>query len=89
MTLTLKGKADETSRFYEIFDKFFDCLNVRSPSAGKLSRNPFKDPYRSPTDFWLKVHVYNIQCGTCINYSYMYTCTCLNTVAEGNLPGLS
>eukprot|EP00731_Ephydatia_muelleri_P032656 Em0024g200a len=40
--------------FAEIFDRFFDCLNSSSLSAGKRSRNPFRSPYRSGTDWKLK-----------------------------------
>ena len=42
--------------FAEIFDRFFDCLNSSSLSAGKRSRNPFRSPYRSGTDWKLKVN---------------------------------
>ena len=55
MKLVVGVKAEETSKFAEMFDKFFDCVNVTNFSAGKYSRNPFKDPYRSSTDFRLKV----------------------------------
>jgi len=59
--------AEETAKFAEYFDKFFDCLNVSNPSVGKKSKNIFKNPYRKSTDedkedFRLKVshvnHVY-------------------------------
>ena len=48
-------RAKETAAFVQNFDKFFDCLNVRSFKAGKETRNPFKDPYRSASDERLKV----------------------------------
>ena len=38
-----------------MFDHFFDCLSVNSFIAGKFKRKPFQDPYRSPSDFRLKV----------------------------------
>ena len=38
-----------------MFNKFFDCLNVGNCTSGKHTRNAFKDPYRSATDFRLKV----------------------------------
>ena len=47
--------AKETAKFVEYFDKFFDCLNVGDFESGKKARNPFKDPFRSGSDFRLKV----------------------------------
>ena len=37
------------------FDKFFDCLNVSNYVNGKHERKVFQDPYRSGSDFRLKV----------------------------------
>ena len=48
-------EAEETAIFTEMFNNFFDCLNVKSISAGKRTRNAFKSPYRSATDWRLKV----------------------------------
>ena len=45
--------AQETAKFVGMFDKFFDCLN--SFTKGKHSRKAFQNPYRSATDFCLKV----------------------------------
>lgn len=47
-------EAKETAIFVNIFDKFFDCLNVRNLTDGKTKRKMFQDPYRSGTDFRLK-----------------------------------
>ena len=47
----------ETAKFVSMFDKFFDCLNVRDFTTGKHHRKSFQDPYRSSTDFRLKVHI--------------------------------
>ena len=55
LTHTLGAAAEQTAAFTAIFDKFFDCLNVASLSAGKLQGNAFKALYRSVTDFRLKV----------------------------------
>ena len=44
-----------TATFVEMFDKFFDCMNVSTLSEGKLQRNLFKSPYRHVDDFRLKV----------------------------------
>ena len=41
--------------FVEMFDHFFDCLNVNNLSSGKLQRNSFKSPYQGVNDFRLKV----------------------------------
>ena len=58
--LQLTGGTDvrETVKFVEMFDKFFDSLNVNSYNAGRLKRKVFKQPFRSATDFRLKVHVH-------------------------------
>lgn len=45
----------KTAEFTEMFDKFFDCLNVSNFTSGKKSRNPFKSPYYSEKDFRIKV----------------------------------
>ena len=50
----MRGKHD-IAAFVEMFDKFFDCVNVNSYTAGKYQRKVFKQPYRSATDFRLKV----------------------------------
>ena len=55
LTLVVGPSAKETARFADMFDKFFDCMNCSSLSAGKRSRNPFKSPFRSATDWKLKV----------------------------------
>lgn len=51
----LGHEAEETARFADYFDKFFDALNVSNFDSGKFERKPFKDPYRCATDFRLKV----------------------------------
>ena len=45
----------ETIKCVDYFDKFFDCMNVSSLSAGRHQRKPFKQPYYSKDDFRLKV----------------------------------
>ncbi len=47
--------VEETAKFVEFFDKFFDCVNVGDFDSGMRTRNPFKAPYRSGSDFRLKV----------------------------------
>ena len=51
-------ETHETAIFCDMFNKFFDCLNVKNYDEGKLSRNPFKHPYRSSEDFRLEVNQY-------------------------------
>ena len=57
LNLVVGPKAKETSRFADMFDKFFDCMNCSTLSAGKRSRNPFKSPFRSGSDWKLKVFI--------------------------------
>ena len=53
------GKAAfETAYFLEKMDKFFDCLNVSSYTAGKRHRKPFQQPYHSSEDFRLLVSIF-------------------------------
>ena len=56
LRLTGGEEALETARFVDMFDKFFDCLNVNNFHAGKHKRKVFQDPFR-PNDFRLKVGV--------------------------------
>ena len=64
VTAALKYKRNsetqETTRFCRMFNKFFDCLNVRSLEEHVHKRNPDIRPYRSPTDPQLQVsHVHS------------------------------
>lgn len=47
--------AIETANFIEKMDKFFDCFNVSTFTAGKHQLKPFLEPYRSKNDFRLNV----------------------------------
>ena len=47
---------EETATFIKMMNKFLDCLNVEDFNSGKFSRNLFKSPYRSGSDFRLKVY---------------------------------
>ena len=55
LQLFIGEEAAETSKFTSMFDKFFDAMNFSNFYNGQHSRNPFKSPYRSATDFRLKV----------------------------------
>ena len=48
-----------TAKFIEMMDKMFDCLNVGNYTDGKHKRNCFKQPYRGPDDFRLKVNYFD------------------------------
>ena len=57
--LTGGKEAFETAYFIGKIDKLFDCLNVMSIwGGGGKKRKVFQNPYRSATDFRVKVHVY-------------------------------
>ena len=53
----LGEEATETSHFIEMFDKFFDALNVTNYTSCIKSLKPFKKPYRGKDDYRLKVNV--------------------------------
>ena len=50
--------TEETQKFVLIFDKFFDCLNVRSLDEWAFKRKDDLKPYYSPTDVRFKVSNY-------------------------------
>ena len=50
-----KDAASGTVKFIEMMDKFFDCLNVRAPSVGKVKRKPFQNSYTNCNDFRIQV----------------------------------
>ena len=49
------GYAEGTAKLIEIVDHLFDCLNARNLDEAKLKRKPFRSPYRTGTDWRLKV----------------------------------
>ena len=57
----------ETQRFVRTFDKFFDCLNVRSPSEYIKKRKENLKPYTSTDDSRLCVSL-------CYNIIHMCVC---------------
>ena len=48
-------EVKETAKFVDMFDKFFDCLNVNNFTTGYHNRKDFQQPYRSAADFRLQV----------------------------------
>ena len=47
--------TSETEVFIRNFDRWFDCMNVRSLSEAKTKRKPDLEPYTSPDDSRFKV----------------------------------
>ncbi len=98
--LQLTGGSDvkETVKFVEMFDKFFDSFNVNSYNTGRLKRKIFKQPYRSATDFRLKVqcvpdylHVISLSGRKCalfyLKHGHVFVCF-LCVVVERGLPSI-
>ena len=48
--------TSETQKFCAIFDRFFDCMNVRAYSEGTKKSKPDLLPYRTPNDTRFKVN---------------------------------
>ena len=84
MQATQGQESEETLRFITMFDQFFDCFNVRSYDEGKRQRKPFKQPYRSGSDFRLQVCILYYYQHACIHYkSFVYICA--NALPSGLL----
>lgn len=69
-------ESTETQRFVRNFDKFFDCLNVRSPDEHQRRRKPNLKPYTSPADerlivSWLVgcIYIHTVVYMFCVNSS--------------------
>ena len=58
LTLTGGSTVEETAKFVNLMDKFFDCMNVHNFSHGVQARKPFQMPYRSGKDKRLQVCVH-------------------------------
>ena len=77
------GDTSETQKFVKHFDRFFDCLNVRSMNECIQRRKPDLRPYRDPSDNRLKVH------GLCYFTGCLFNCLiALITVAKGGISWL-
>ena len=55
LVLVVGPEAQATAEFVQMFDKFFDILNVSNFTNGTYHRKPFKHPYRSGDDVRLTV----------------------------------
>ena len=53
------NEADETAKFVEMFDKFFDALNVTNYTKCIVKRKYFQTVYRWAKDFRLEVLKYH------------------------------
>lgn len=64
----------ETERFVRLFDKLFDCLNVRSVNEAITKKKPNLKPYKSATDERLKVsHTWDMCCSKWFLYGLLAT----------------
>ena len=66
-------ETTETQRFIKMFDKFFDCLNVRSPDEYRRKRKPDLKPYTCSSDERLTVSL----CVPSIDYKRLVRVFCL------------
>ena len=55
LPLVVGEQATETSQFVDIFDKFFDIMNVKDFTSGASYQKQFLQPYRRSDDERLKV----------------------------------
>ena len=53
-------ETKETETLCRMFDRFFDCLNVRSLSEWQKKKKPDLKPYSSSDDERLKVTFYSV-----------------------------
>ena len=64
--LTGGPDAQETAKFIEMFDKFFDCLNVDNLNEGNQEKKDFKKPYEKKDDIRLTVRITLFKKSACI-----------------------
>lgn len=50
--------TDEVQQFVQLFDKFFDCVNVRDDQQWRRKRKPDLKPYRSLDDERFEVSIF-------------------------------
>ena len=60
-------ETTETEAFLRMFDKFFDCVNVRTLSEGIKKKKPNLMPYRSSSDERLKVCFF-----VCLSFIFLW-----------------
>ena len=59
--------ASETSRFVDMFDRFFDCLNVKDLNEYKKKKKPNLRLYYNTNDECLLVYGSGLQCGCVVH----------------------
>ena len=81
-----KDNTVETRLFIRNMDRFFDCLNVKSPRQGILERKEYRRPYSSPTDHRFKVlfesltiHPHSCVLAHMHTHTHSHTHTCTHT----------
>lgn len=57
----------ETRTFIRMFDRFFDIMNIRTPSDGTREIKEIKRPFTKPDDYRFKVHT-SLKCKVVIFY---------------------
>ena len=55
LTQVVGEKAEATAELVSMVDCLFDCLNVHNLEEAKFKRKRFRSPYRSSTDWRLKI----------------------------------
>ena len=55
LRIVIGSEAEGTAELFSMVDKFFDCLNVHNLTEAKVKIKPFRSPYRSGSDWRLKV----------------------------------
>ena len=55
LCLTGRPEVEGTAEFADIFDKYFDILNVSNFDNGRRKRKRFQEPYHDASDIRLKV----------------------------------
>ena len=63
----------ETRTFIRMFDRFFDIMNIRTPSDGTREIKEIKRPFTKPDDNRFKVHCTHI---SKVQSCYFLSCLC-------------
>ena len=62
--------ASETKRFADMFDRFFDCLNVKNLGEYKKKKKPNLSPYYDPDEECLTVSGYHLCISRVHHFNY-------------------
>lgn len=77
LQILTKDDTVETRLFIRMMDRFFDCLNVKSPRQGILERKEYRRPYSNPNDHRFKVFSKSPAC--IFMHIYAHTPTVVHT----------